>query len=181
MYQKIKQKRNKCVVKKDSQSLSSKWNAISFGGKLFLFSPLLMLLVYRILSDTVSVRYFLALYGILGVFLYFIVKRLLTNKSLLTFDLWGYPGSFFISISLFACLNYLTLNSTPKIKIVTLKSKTITSHRSKSYWISFFHAGRIQRFTISKDLWMSIYETDVIKMHYQQSKFGFDIVSRFDK
>ncbi len=172
---------SKHVLKKDSQSLSSKWNNISFGGKLFLFSPVLMLLVYRILSDTISVRYFVAFYGLIGVLLYFILKRIFNNKSSLIFDLWGYPGLFFISVSLFACLNYVTLNSAPKIKLITLKSKGIASHRSKSYWISFLHAGRVQRFTISKDLWTSISEGDVIKMFFQEGLFGFDVVSTFEK
>lgn len=175
-------KRKKYQSKKDSENLSSKWKAISFGGKLFLVSPVLMLLVYKILDDTINTRYFILFYGSVGMLVYFILTCLLKNKTSLVFDKWGYPASFLISISVFTVLNYVLLNSSVKVKMIAIREKHISSsYRSKSYWIFFMNKERLQRFTVDKELWGSMNEGTIVKMYYQESAFGFNIVSKFEK
>jgi hypothetical protein len=165
------------------QTLRSKWQALSLGAKLFMLSPVAVLLSYRILNDTISVRFFLLIYGSIGVLLYFIFKFYFRKNRSIQFDMWGYPASFLLFASFCALLNYVTLSPEIKIGSVKLDKKSESSLKagSRSCYIFFVKNKKSQRFTVSRLFWNSIDEGEPIKMYYQESLFGFNIVKAFEK
>ena len=181
---KIKSKSQRFKTKKSKAlTLQHKWQALSFGAKLFILSPIAIVLCYRILDSTICVRYFSLIYGSLGIVLYVILKFSFRENKLLKFDFWGYPGSFLIFVSLCALLNYVTLKPAVKIKTVIIDKKGQTSLKanSRACYVFFNEDGKPQRFTIDRELWNSIYEGEKIKMHFQESLFGFNIIKEFAK
>lgn len=175
-------KANRFKTKKPkAETLTSKWQAISFGGKLFMLSLIAILLCYKILDDTINARYFLFIYGSLGILVYIGLKFFFRGNKSLKFDAWGYVGSFLMFISFFTFLNYLTLKTTTKGESIVITSKGESGYKARQHYIFFSHNKKSQRFTVSRLLWDSISEGEKIKMCYQESLLGFDIVKEFKK
>lgn len=180
----IKTKSDRFKIKKTKvETLKSKWQAISFGGKLFLISPIAVLLSYNILDDTLSARYFLLTYGSLGVLLYLIFKFIFRKDKSIQFDIWGYIGAFFLCAAFCAFINYGTIKSDIKVQSITLDKKGESSLKSgsRACYIFFIKNKKRQRFTTGRLFWDSINEGQKIKMYYQESLLGFDIVKEFKK
>lgn len=166
-----------------AEILQSKWQALALGSKLFMLSPIAFVLCYRILDDTITVRYFVLLYGSLGVLLYLLAKFVFRKNKSLKFDAWGYIGSFALFAAFCSILNYATLKSDVKVRLIVIKEKSESSLKSgsRACYIFFNENKKRQRFTIDKQLWNSIRTGDQIKMLYQESLLGFDIVKEFEK
>lgn len=180
----VKAKSDQFKVKKaKKEMLKSKWQAISLGGKLFMLSSIAVLLSYKILDNTISVFYFSLIYGSVGVLVYLILKFFFRGSKSLKFDAWGYPGSFLIFASLCALLNYATLKRVIKVKYIVIDKKAESSSKagSRACYIFFNEDGKVQRFTINRASWNSIGEGEKVKMFYQESLLGFDIVKEFAK
>lgn len=169
------------VPQKDSTTLRSKWQAISLGGRIFMLSPVAVLLCYKILDNTISVRYFSLIYGGVGIVLYLILKFFFRKNKSLKFDAWGYVGSFLIFVSVCALLNYITLQPVIKVATVVITDKGESSSRSKQHYIFFNLNKKNQRFTVTRNFESLVDRHEKINMYYQKSLFGFDIVDRFEK